>query len=243
MPRRARIIVPGLPLHIVQRGNNKAVCFFCDDDRRFYLHHLARLSVQTASEVHAYCLMTNHVHLLLTPRRADSCARLMRRLDLAVQPVRESQISPDRLALGGALPFLRRRERNVPLQCYRYIESNPVRAGMVSRPEDYFWSSYGFNALGGESAWLEPHVEYLRLGESELERRRVYRSLFDVEVDARGIRDATNGNHALGTKRFQDALGTRLGRPVVPGRPGRPAQGGEPGASELFASGENVLRP
>ena len=243
MPRRARIVVPGLPLHIVQRGNNKALCFFCDDDRRFYLHHLARLSVQTASEVHAYCLMTNHVHLLLTPRRADSSARLMRRLGLL-----HSQYVNRKYRRTGSLWEGRFRSCVVEsetylLQCYRYIESNPVRAGMVSRPDDYSWSSYAFNALGAESSWIEPHAEYLRLGSDALQRRCQYRTLFSVEVDTRGIREATNGNHALGSKRFLDALGKRLGRPVVPGRPGRPAKGGEGGTTDLFASGENVVRP
>lgn len=129
------------------------------------------------------------------------------------------------------------------LQCYRYIESNPVRAGMVSRPDDYSWSSYGSNALGDESPWIEPHAEYLGLGSSALERRNQYKALFDVDVDARGIRDATNGNHALGSESFRDALGKRLGRRVAPGRPGRPAEGGEADTADLFAPGENVVRP
>ena len=243
MPRRARIVVPGLPLHVVQRGNNKAVCFFSDDDHRFYLHQLARLSGQTACDVHAYCLMTNHVHLLLTPRHADACARLMRRLDLL-----HSQYLNRKYRRTGSLWEGRFRSCIVDsetylLQCYRYIESNPVRAGMVSRPDEYSWSSYGFNALGDESSWIEPHAEYLRLGSSAMERRGQYRALFDLDVDARGIRDATNGNHALGSKSFLDALGKRLGRRVAPGRPGRPAQAGETHAADLFAPGENVVRP
>lgn len=243
MPRRARIVVPGLPLHVVQRGNNKAVCFLSDDDHRFYLHQLARLSGETACGIHAYCLMTNHAHLLLTPRYPESCSRLMRRLDLL-----HSQYMNRKYCRTGSLWEGRFRSCVVEsetylLRCYRYIESNPVRAGMVSRPDEYPWSSYGFNALGEDASWITPHAEYLRLGSSAAERSVQYRALFEVDVDARAIRDATNGNHALGSKSFVDELEKTLGRRVTPGRPGRPAQSGSADESSLFACEENVVRP
>lgn len=243
MPRRARITVPGLPLHLVQRGNNKAACFHCDDDRRFYLHHLARLSGQAACEVHAYCLMTNHVHLLPTPRGADSAARLMRRLDLLHSQYLNRKYRRTGSVWEGRFRSCVVESESYLLQCYRYIEANPVRAGMVSRPDEYCWSSHGFNTAAEPSSWLVPHAEYLRLASSTQERGRQYRALFDVEVDAQGIRDATNGNRALGTKPFLDALGASLGRPVVPGRPGRPARRGESDTEDLVAAAENVVRP
>jgi len=237
MPRRARIVVPGLPLHIVQRGNNRADCFFSDDDRRFFLHHLVRLSGQEACDVHAYCLMTNHVHLLLTPHRAEGCARLMRRVDLL-----HSQYVNRKYGRTGSLWEGRFRSCVVDsetylLQCYRYIESNPVRAGMVSRAGDHPWSSYGFNALGAESSWLVPHEEYIRLGASAPERCDRYRALFADHVDVQGIREATNGNFPLGTEPFLQALARKLGRRVAPGRPGRPVRAGVAAEADLLACG------
>jgi putative transposase len=222
MPRRARIVVPGLPLHVVQRGNNKAACFFDDDDRRFYLHHLSRLSSQSGCAVHAYCLMTNHVHLLLTPETTASCARLMRRLDLLY-----SQYANRKYRRSGSLWEGRFRSCVVEsetylLQCYRYIESNPVRAGMALQPAEHRWSSYACNALGADIPLITPHEEYLRLGADAVERQSAYRTFFDAALDLRRIRDATNGNFPLGADAFVKRLGHMLGTRVTRARAGRP---------------------
>jgi putative transposase len=211
MPRRARIVIPGLPLHVVQRGNNKQACFFDDDDRRFYLHHLSRLSKQCACEVHAFCLMTNHVHLLITPLKVHSAAKLMRRLDLLY-----TQYANRKYERSGSLWEGRFRSCVVEsdaclLQCYRYIESNPLRAGLVRQLDDYPWSSYAFNALGAEaSSLLVPHDQYLRLGTDGSERQQNYRALFGCAPDVNKIREATNGNFPLGTDEFVKTLGETL---------------------------------
>ncbi len=224
MPRRARIVFPGLPLHVVQRGNNKATCFFDDEDRRFYLHHLERLSRQVTCEVHAYCLMTNHVHLLVTPRQAESSGQLFRRLHLL-----HSQYINRKRGRTGSLWEGRFRSCVVEsetylLHCYRYIESNPVRAGLARDPGDYPWSSYAANALGSPSSLLTDHEEYVRLGACASERRANYRRLFDGAGEAAKIREATNGNFPLGSAAFLERLGNALGRRVTRGQAGRPVR-------------------
>ena len=80
MPRRARLVLPGVPVHIIQRGNNRQACFFADENYRFYLDHLSEQCAQAGCSLHAYCLMTNHVHLLLTPERSDSLGLMMKGL-------------------------------------------------------------------------------------------------------------------------------------------------------------------
>jgi putative transposase len=113
------------------------------------------------------------------------------------------------------------------LACYRYIELNPVRVGMVVKPQDYRWSSYYANGLGRASALLTSHVEYRRLGRGDTERREAYRALFRAHVDEAlpdEIRDATNGNFVLGDPRFQNQIAQALGRRVARGKAGRPVK-------------------
>ncbi len=173
--------------------------------------------------MHAYCLMTNHVHLLLTPHKPDSCARLMRRLDLL-----HSQYINRKYQRTGTLWEGRFRSCIVEsetylLHCYAYIERNPVRAAIVKSPADYKWSSYEANALGVENELLTPHGEYLRLGREVPERCASYRNLFASEETVAKIREATNGNFVLGSEAFIQKLSTVLGTRVSRGRPGRPA--------------------
>lgn len=116
------------------------------------------------------------------------------------------------------------------LTCYRYIELNPVRADMVSHPRDYRWSSHRANAEGTNDPLVAPHPEYLRLGQTAPERHTAYRALFTAHLDPQhlaAIRTATNGNYALGNKRFQDEIARMLRQRVTPGKSGRPAHGGD----------------
>ena len=122
--------------------------------------------------------------------------------------------------------FLTQSEEYV-LACYRYIELNPVRAGMVMRPQDYRWTSYHANGLGKANALLTPQDEYRRLGKNEDERRDAYRALFKAHLEPERldeIRDATNGNFALGGKRFQQQIESALGRRSIRGVSGRPSK-------------------
>jgi putative transposase len=232
MPRRARLSVPGIPWHIIQRGNNRSVCFNAEDDYQFYLHYLKEFADKFGCALHAYVLMTNHVHLLLTPAREDSAALMMKHLGQRyVQYVNRTYRRTGTLWEGRFRSCLTQSEDYV-LACHRYIELNPVRAGMVAKPQDYRWSSYHANGLGRANALLTPHDEYRRLGKEDTERREAYRALFRAHVEEAltdEIRDATNGNFVLGDKRFQDQIAQTLGRRVVRAKAGRPLKEGEVG--------------
>lgn len=226
MPRRARLRVGGVALHVIQRGNNRCACFLAADDCTLYLGLLRELTAAFDCRLHAYVLMTNHVHLLLTPATAEGVSQLMKQLGQTyVQYVNRTYGRSGTLWEGRFKSCLTEDEAYV-LACYRYIESNPVRAGIVAHPGAYPWSSHSVNAEGRLDAAIVPHEQYLRLGNSEETRRAAYRELFasypDGEIVA-AIRSATNGNVALGTRRFQDEIGAALGRRAHPGKPGRPA--------------------
>lgn len=226
MPRRARLSVPGIPWHIIQRGNNRSACFYADKDYGLYLQYLEELSAKFGCAIHAYALMTNHVHLLLTPEKEESAALLMKHLGQRyVQYVNRTYQRSGTLWEGRFRSCLTQAEDYV-LACYRYIELNPVRAGMVRHSREYRWSSYRANAEGRSNSLIKPHDMYKRLGRSADSRREAYRGLFKAHMDGGvldDIRAATNGNYVLGTPRFQEEIGLMLGRRVIKGKAGRPA--------------------
>jgi putative transposase len=201
MPRTARAVVPGIALHVIQRGNNRGRCFFRESDRTVYLSYLRRFAPLSGCVVHAYCLMSNHVHLLVTPQAADACAALMKRLGQHyVQFVNRAHGRTGTLWEGRFRSCVAASERYV-LACYRYIELNPVRAGMVSDPREYRWSSHRANAQGEDVGLLAPHAAYIALADSDARRVIEYRGLFDGALDARlldEIRSATRNGRVLG---------------------------------------------
>lgn len=225
MPRRARVMLPNVPVHMIQRGNNRQACFFADDDYRCYLEWLREYAKIESCRVHAYVLMTNHVHLLLTAKTVDGPGRLMKRLGQRyVQYINRTYRRSGALWEGRFRSCLTREEAYV-LGCYRYIELNPVRAAMVEHPAEYRWSSYRVNAQGGEDALITPQALYESLGHHPEARQQAYRELFRYELEpglVDEIRTATNGNFALGTERFQREVAAMLGRRVTPGKAGRP---------------------
>jgi len=225
MPRRARLSLPGIPWHIIQRGNNRSVCFFAEEDYRLYLDHLTELAEHFDCAVHAYVLMTNHVHLLLTPQEADGPALLMKHLGQRyVQYVNRTYQRSGTLWEGRFRSCLTQTEDYV-LACYRYIELNPLRANMVRHPREYKWSSYRSNAEGRDDPLITSHEEYRRLGRTKAARRGAYRALFKAHIDEQElnqIRQATNGNYALGNTRFQEQIEAALGRRAHRGKAGRP---------------------
>jgi putative transposase len=154
--------IPGLPYHIVQRGNNREACFVEPENYQFYLELWRDISRRYRCRVHAYCLMTNHIHFLATPDQKTSISNTMK-----VVGSRYAYYFNKRYNRTGTLwegrhrPSLVQTDRYL-LTCMRYIELNPIRANMVVRPEEYRWSSYGVNGWG-DSSWLQPHDEYLRL--------------------------------------------------------------------------------
>ena len=226
MPRRLRLTFAGVAVHLIQRGNNRSACFFAEEDYARYLDHLTEFAPRFGCAVHAYVLMTNHVHLLLTPQQADGASRLMQRLGQHyVQYVNRSYRRSGTLWEGRFRSCLAQSEDYV-LACYRYIELNPVRAGMVRQPADYRWSSYRVNGQGASSRLVVPHEQYLRLGANAADRCEAYRALIGEQLGAdvvTEIREATNGNIALGNERFRAEIEAALGRRARHGKPGRPA--------------------
>jgi putative transposase len=204
MPRTARLIHPEVAVHITQRGNNRSRCFFTDSDYLAYLRFLREFSVVSNCAVHAYCLMTNHVHLLVTPQTRDGCAMLMKGLGQHyVQHVNRVHGRTGTLWEGRFWSSISTSEYYV-LACHRYIELNPVRAGLASRPEDYAWSSFGCNALGREDSLVEPHPAYLALSVDTHRRRLAYRSLFEYGLEPtviNEIRRAARGGRPMGAPR------------------------------------------
>jgi putative transposase len=176
--------IPGHPLHVIQRGHLRSACFFGDEDCVAYLDWLGGYTARCGCSVHAYVLMFNHVHLLLTPSRAGGVAGLMRflgeRYARYVEDVhhRHGALWEDRFE---AVPV---HVRRYLLSCMRYIELNPVRAALVTRPGQYRWSSFRANALGQNDPLVTPHAFYCALARSPESRQAAYRALFQDQASA-----------------------------------------------------------
>ena len=226
MPRRARLTLPNVPVHIIQRGNNRQACFYADEDYQFYLEWLRTSAKRNGCDIHAYVLMTNHVHLLVSASDGAGPGAMMKALGQRyVQYVNRTYRRSGTLWEGRFRSCLTQEDAYL-LACQRYIELNPVRAGIVTHPAEYPWSSYRANAQGEASELLVQHSLYQALGRSPEVQQLAYRELFRYELDpgmVDAIRQATNGNFALGNSRFAEEIGRVLGRRVVPGISGRPA--------------------
>ena len=220
-----RLILPHVPLHIIQRGNNRQACFFDRQDYRTYLGWLHEYANTFDCQVHAYVLMTNHVHLLLSADAPEAAGVLMKALGQRyVQFVNRTYRRSGTLWEGRFRSCLAQDETYL-LACQRYIELNPVRAGMVNHPAEYRWSSYRANAQGEIDPLVRPHERYRSLAASPSERQSAYRELFRHQLDPEmvdQIRKATNGNFALGNERFAEQIAAALARRVTPGKGGRP---------------------
>lgn len=219
MPRLPRISLAGITQHIVQRGNNRQVCFFCDTDYSVYLDKLREYSNQFAVQVHAYVLMTNHVHLLVTPQETWGVSKMMQVVGrYYVMYVNRTYHRTGTLWDGRFKVSLVDSERYV-LQVYRYIEQNPVRASMVDHPASYPWSGYQANALGKRIKLLSPHPIYLKLGMSPNDRQAAYRELHNEilpEKSLSEIRHATEQTWILGDERFKAQVEQQLQRKAFP---------------------------
>lgn len=225
MPRRARLMLPNVPAHLIQRGNNREVCFYSHEDYRCYLDWLGLYASRHGCQVHAYVLMTNHVHLLLSADTPGAAGAMMKALGQRyVQSVNRTYRRSGTLWEGRFRSCLAQDEDYL-FACSRYIELNPVRAGMVSHPADYRWSSYRCNAQGEVDPIVWPHPLYCVLGKTPAERQAAYREMFRRQLDpglVDQIRKATNGNFVLGNERFAEQVAAALARRVTRGKGGRP---------------------
>lgn len=230
MARLPRYFIPDQPQHIIQRGNNREPVFAHERDYRFYINCLQEAAQTQGLALHAYVLMTNHVHLLVTPATETS-------LPKSLQSVGRRYVQYFNYTYGrtGTLWEGRYKATLVDseaylLICMRYIELNPVRAGIVSHPGDYPWSSYRMNAQGQTDDLVTPHMLYRRLGSNSDQRRSAYRQLFRSHLstgDVEAIREATNKAWALGSQRFRAKIETLSGRRTTPLMRGRPRRQGE----------------
>lgn len=205
MARKPCINLPGMPYHVIQRGNNRQVCFFAEEDYRFYLECLKEALDKYHCDCHAYVLMINHVHLLLTPETSEGISRVMQSVGRRyVQYINYTYRRTGTLWEGRFKSSLVDAD-NYLLTCQRYIELNPVRADMVNSPDEYKWSSYRYNAFGKEDALLTEHVNYLLLGKTDVERHKQYRELFRYQLDNKTlheIRETLNTSTVLGNDYF-----------------------------------------
>jgi len=216
-------------MHIVQRGNDRHACFRHDSDYLLYLLHLRALAAKSGCAVHAYCLMTNHVHLLVTPRYPESCTTLMRDLGQRyVQYFNRRYGRTGTLWEGRFRSCLVESARYV-LACHRYIELNPVRARLADHPAAYPWSSHKGNAGLGDDPLVSAHTELLALGQTAPSRQSAYRALFGEALDpviTRSIRNATYTGLPLASETLKRKLASEHGCRVKPGRRGRPPKSG-----------------
>jgi putative transposase len=226
MPRIARVVLPNYPHHVVQRGHNRQVVFAHEDDYARYLDDLRELKGIFGVKVFAFCLMTNHVHLLLAPSTAEDLGKLMKALAARMTRYRnklegrsgtlwESRYKSSVVQSDGYL-----------LACSRYIELNPVRAGIVERVEDYRWSSFGLRFVeDAHAAWLDVDPCHEALGLTQDSRRQAYRAFFEQPVadgHLKMIRDALQRGQLTGDGRFVGEVERILGRRVEHRGRGRP---------------------
>jgi putative transposase len=256
MSRLPRYAPPGQPLHVIQRGVNRSPLFQVHDNYRFFRSCVASAFAEHACLLHAYVLMTNHVHLLVTPAGERAMAKAMQAIGRRYVPYFNTMF-----ARTG--PLFEGRYRASPIDserylftCYRYVELNPVRAGLVSDPTDYRWSSHRYNALGIPDPLVTPSSAYEALGATHVDRQDAYRALAREHLDDSTlgrIRTAAHRGAALGDDEFRAAVARRGGqiadgvsriRTTVPpsaGRNRRPAPlaaSGGTGPRRTFASGE-----
>ncbi|SFC71398.1 transposase [Pseudoalteromonas denitrificans] len=225
MPRKIRFYASGIPSHIVQRGNNKQACFFCDDDYGFYIKALSEALIDNNVKLHAFVLMTNHVHLLMTPNDHQGISKVMQSVGRKyVRYINGIYNRTGTLWEGRHKASLIDSERYF-LICQRYIELNPVRAGIVDVPSDYTWSSYQHNGVGKIIRCITPHDEYLKLGHSTQSRLENYRILFSQAISVehiQNIRECLIHNFPFGDKQFkaqlEQTLAVKLGQ-LKQGRP------------------------
>jgi putative transposase len=233
MPRLPRFFVPDLPLHVIQRGNDRQPIFCGRADVMFFRNCLARAAHDSGVAIHAYVFMTNHVHLLATPGLAASMPKLMQSIGRIYVQYFNSTYGRTGTLWEGRYKAAIVDDEGYLLTCMRYIELNPVRAHMVASPGEFPWSSFSANARGTADDLVEPHPIYRRLGPSPQACQAAYRHLFRSSIpedELCSIRDATQHAWALGSAGFRSkiaALSRRAERQPT-GRPRKePRDSGE----------------
>ena len=225
MPRKRRFFLPGVPAHIVQRGRSRQPVFFADDDYQAYLHWLAEAGERYKCAIHAYVLMTNHVHILATPRESGGLSQMMQYLGRRYVPYINRRYSMSGSIWEGRYKASLVDDEMYLLRCMRYVELNPVRANMVVQAGHYRWSSYRINAQGASNTLISPHALYLALGKTGSQRLAAYKAVVKAgRDDSHGeINSAWQTGTPLGGERFKAAIERQLRCGVGQNRRGRPS--------------------
>ena len=225
MPRPPRVVIEGYPHHVILRGNNKSAIFYADKDRRFFITCLKEAKEKTNSKVYAYCLMTNHAHLIIEPSTIEGLARLIQSLGRRyVQYINKSYKRTGTLWEGRFKSSVISKDKYL-LTCIRYIELNPVRAKVVQRPEDYPWSSFGFRAEGRHDSLLDRDPVYNGLSKTDKERQLRYKKWFLQTISDEElyfIRSTTQKGGVICCKESVTKISKLIGRDVVLKERGRP---------------------
>ncbi|MBI2994789.1 MAG: transposase [Gammaproteobacteria bacterium] len=230
MPRMGRIVMPGVAHHIVQRGHNREVVFRSGEDFGFYLHNLRELKSVFSVKLYAFCLMTNHVHLLLEPNDSVGLALLLKHL-----AGRQTRYVNRRIRRTGTLWEGRYKSSPVEtetylLACSRYIELNPVRAGMVESPGHYRWSSFRLKIGLVQSDILNVDPAFEALGTDKTARQLRYRRFVELGVPQSEytlIREALQRGQLTGGDNLSAQVESKLGLRVSRRGRGRPSNNGK----------------
>lgn len=228
MARWPRLTAPGIPMHITHRGNNRMHTFLCEHDFAQYRAFLHTASASAGCAIHAYALMTNHVHLLITPQTTTGASQIMQCLGRLYVRYFNARHQRSGTLWEGRFKSALVDSAAYFLTCSRYIDLNPVRAGMVSAPGEYEWSSFAHLGHGIPDPLVTHHAEYLALGRTAPDRRRAYRrwcTITESDHERDAIRRATHEGSALGNAAFQARMAQALGRCVLRAQHGGPRYG------------------
>ena len=233
MPRKRRLFIPDLPQHVVQRGVDRQPVFFSDSDCARYLNTFSEYAERRNISLHAYCLMTNHTHLLVSAKEKGALSACMQELGRKFVSTtnrirsRTGGLWEGRFYAGYLEP------EGYLLRCMRYIELNPVRAKMVANAGAYRWSSFSANATGRENVMVTPHPVYQKLGDTQEARAYAYRKSFDEEPEGvdrsvidEEIRSATRQGVLIAGTTYAADVARRLNREVTAKPRGRPKKKG-----------------
>jgi putative transposase len=226
MARAPRLDVPGLAQHLVHRGVDRRICFARHWDYARYLDELQSSASSHGCAVHAYVLMTNHVHLLVTPTAPAAISRMMQVLGRRYSGYFNSCHRRTGPLWSGRFKSCLVDNDGYLLRCQRYIDLNPVRAGMVSSPAEYPWSSYRHHALGDPSGLITPHPTYLAIAEDPARRRQAYAEMVAEGTppdDLEQLRVHVRQGRAWGSRRFQLQIEELLHRSAAARPRGRPS--------------------
>ena len=225
MARLPRLVIPHQPHLLIQRGHNRQPVFLDDEDHRRFLEALAAASRDTRVAIHAYVLMADHIHLLLTPPTADALGRMMQRLGRQYVPAFNERHQRSGTLWDGRFRAAVLEPERFLLDAQRHLELNPVRHKLVSRPQDWPWSSAAHHIGLRRDPLITEHPLYWQLGNTPFEREAAYRATHERPLDdarAQEIRNASEKGWALGGEAFLRAAGKSTERRLSPMPKGRP---------------------